>query len=162
MIQKPTCTLLKLRQLFANKIFTGALLAVCLILSALAWRRSEDNKLADVNGAAITSLEVETALGRPLSQLYQQIYNLEKKKLDQLIDEKVLSEQAKRRGVSVAALLEQEVNAKILPVSDEEISALYNANKVRIPVFWKRSTIKYVTFSVTKESKRKRRCISSR
>ena len=134
MIQKPTCTLLKLRQLFANKIFTGALLAVCLILSALAWRRSEDNKLADVNGAAITSLEVETALGRPLSQLYQQIYNLEKKKLDQLIDEKVLSEQAKRHGVSVAALLEQEVNAKILPVSDEEISALYDANKVRIPV----------------------------
>ncbi|HEU0047234.1 MAG TPA: SurA N-terminal domain-containing protein, partial [Nitrososphaera sp.] len=122
-----------MRQLFANKIFTGALLAVCLILSALAWRRSEDNKLADVNGAAITSLEVETALGRPLSQLYQQIYNLEKKKLDQLIDEKVLSEQAKRRGVSVAALLEQEVNAKILPVSDEEISALYDANKVRIP-----------------------------
>ena len=162
MTQKPPCTLFKLRQLFGNKIFIGALLAVCLILSALAWRRSEDNKLADVNGAAITSREVESALGRPLSQLYQQIYNLQKQKLDQLIDTKLLGEEAKRRGVSVAALLEQEVNAKILPVSDVEISALYDANKVRIPVFWKRSTIKYMTFSVTKESKRKRRCISSR
>src|SRR5207249_8463132 len=97
-------------------------------------RRSEDNKLADVNGAAITSREVESALGSPLSQLYQQIYNLQKQKLDQLIDTKLLGEEAKRRGVSVAALLEQEVNAKILPVSDEEISALYDANKVRIPV----------------------------
>ena len=151
-----------MRDLSRNSRLIRFILPICLVFSVSACRGPDKKELAVVGGNVITAREVEAALGRPLSQLYQQIYNLEKKKLDQLIDEKVLSEQAKRRGVSVAALLEQEVNAKILPVSDEEISALYDANKVRIPVFWKRSTIKYVTFSVTKESKRKRRCISSR
>jgi protein-disulfide isomerase len=98
------------------------------------WRHSDENKLADVDGTAITNREVESALGRPLSQLYQQIYNLRKQKLNQLIDAKLLGEEAKRRGVSVTALLDQEVNAKILPVTDDEISVLYNANKARIPV----------------------------
>jgi protein-disulfide isomerase len=123
-----------LRQLFRNKIFIGALLAVGLILSAIAWRHSEENRLADVNGAAITSREVDTALGRPLAQLYQQIYNLQKQKLDQLIDAKLLDEEAKKRGIPVAKLIEQEVNAKILPVTDDEIETLYKANKARIPV----------------------------
>ncbi len=82
----------------------------------------------------ITGREVETALGRPLSQLHQQIYTLQRQKLDELIDERLLSEEAKRRGVSVETVVEREVNAKILPVTDDEISALYNANKERIPV----------------------------
>jgi protein-disulfide isomerase len=77
---------------------------------------------------------VETALGRPLSQLQQQIYTLQRQKLDELIDERLLSEEAKRRGVPVEALIEREVTSKILPVTDDEISALYNANKGRIPV----------------------------
>jgi protein-disulfide isomerase len=45
-----------------------------------------------------------------------------------------VSEEAKRRGVSVPKLLEQEVIDKILPVADDEISALYAANRGRIPV----------------------------
>src|SRR5919106_350304 len=132
----PNATLyaIQLRQRFGHKIFIGALLAVCLILSALAWRRSDENKLADVDGAVITAREVETALGRPLSQLHQQIYTLQRKKLDELIDERLLSEEAKRRGLSVATLIEQEVTSKILPVTDDEISALYNAHKAQIPL----------------------------
>ena len=132
--QKPPSTLFKLRQLLRNKIFIGAFLVVCLILAVIAWRHSEENKVADVNGAAITSREVETALGRPLSQLYQQIYNLQKQKLDQLIDAKLLDEEAKKRGIQVTKLIEQEVDAKILPVTDDEIETLYKANRERIPV----------------------------
>ena len=105
-----------------------------MILSAIAWRRSDENKLADVDGAVITAREVETALGRPLSQLHQQIYTLQRQKLNELIDERVLAEEAKRRGVSVATLVEQEITSKILPVTDDEISALYNTHKAQIPL----------------------------
>ena len=82
----------------------------------------------------ITAQEVEIALGRPLSQLHQQIYTLERQKLDELIDERLLSEEAKKRGIPVTNLIEQEVDTKILPVTDDEIETLYKANKARIPV----------------------------
>ena len=82
----------------------------------------------------ITGREVETALGRPLSQLHQQIYTFQRQKLDELIDERLLSEEAKKRGIPVTNLIEQEVDTKILPVTDDEIETLYKANKARIPV----------------------------
>jgi protein-disulfide isomerase len=105
-----------------------------LIFSLAACRGPDKKKLADVDGTVITAQEVEDALGQPLSKLQQQIYTLQRQKLDELINERLLSEEAKRRGISVATLVEQEVISKILPVTDEEISVLYNANKGRIPV----------------------------
>jgi protein-disulfide isomerase len=105
-----------------------------LVCSLIACRDPDKTKLAVVGGDAITAREVETAIGRPFAQLHQQIYDLQRQKLDELIDEKLLSDEAKRLGVSLATLLEQEVHGKILEVTDSEISALYNANKGRIPV----------------------------
>ena len=117
-----------------NSLFISFVLAVWLVLSISSCTNPDKQKLADVDGTVITAREVETALGRPLSQLHQQIYNLQRQKLYELIDERLLREEAKRRGVSVTKLLEQEVTNKILPVTDDEISALYKANKARIPV----------------------------
>jgi protein-disulfide isomerase len=110
------------------------LIIVWLVLSITACSDPNKQKLSDVDGTVITIGDVETALSRPVSQLRQQIYNLQRQKLYELIDERLLSEEAKRRGVSVTKLLDQEVIDKILPVADDEIGALYAANKVRIPV----------------------------
>ena len=122
-----------MRDLYRNSLIS-VILPVCLVFSVIACRDADKKTLAVVGGSVITGREVETALGRPLSQLHHQIYTLQRKKLEELIDERLLSEEAKKRGVSVETLTEQEVNAKILPVTDDEISALYNANKERIPV----------------------------
>lgn len=108
--------------------------SVFLIFALGACQRPDENKLAEVNGTVITLQEVQRAGGRPLFQLNQQVYVLQRQKLDELIDERLLSEEAKERGISVDALLQQEVNAKVLPVTDEDILALYAANKDRIPV----------------------------
>jgi protein-disulfide isomerase len=105
-----------------------------LVFALGACQGPDKKKLADVNDTVITAQEVERATGRPLFQLYQQIYTLQRQKLDELIDERLLSEEARKRGVSVDVLLEQEVNAKILPVTNEDILALYKTNKERIPV----------------------------
>jgi protein-disulfide isomerase len=116
------------------KITTRFILALSFVVGLSVCRGPDNNKLADVNGTVITTQEIERAAGRPLFQLNQQIYALQRQKLDELIDERLLAEEAKRRGVSVEALFEQEVNAKLLPVTDDDILALYKANKERIPV----------------------------
>lgn len=91
-------------------------------------------KLAEINGAVIERNEVEKAGGKALADLREQVYRLEKQKLEELIAQKLLVGEAKKRNVSVATLLTQEVESKILPITDDEVEALYKNNKARIPV----------------------------
>jgi protein-disulfide isomerase len=85
--------------------------------------------LAEVDGVAITEADVEKAVGMPLARLQEQIYNLKRQKLEGLVSERLLAAEAARRGVAVAVLLEAEVNAKVPPVTDEEIAALFPPRK---------------------------------
>lgn len=116
------------------RITSRFLLPVCLVTTIGACQGRDEPKLADVNGTVITTQEVERAAGRPLFQLHQQIYTLQRQKLDELINERLLREEADRRGVPVEVLLEREVSNKVLPVTDDDILNLYKANKERIPV----------------------------
>jgi protein-disulfide isomerase len=95
---------------------------------------SDSEKLADVDGTAITQAEIERSSGKQLSNLREQIYKLEKQKLEEYIGATLVSREAKRRNISVSTLLEQEVDAKVPAVSEEEIIALYEGNKERIRV----------------------------
>jgi protein-disulfide isomerase len=88
--------------------------------------------LAEVNGEAITAKELERVLGARLATIEEQLYNLKRQGLEGLIAERLLAQEAARRGVSVAALLEAEVTAKAAPVTDEEVDIYYHANKARL------------------------------
>jgi hypothetical protein len=66
-----------------------------------------------------------------LSLIEEQLSNLKRQGLEGLIAERLLAQEAARRGVSVAALLEAEVTAKAAPVTDEEVDIYYHANKAR-------------------------------
>jgi len=123
-----------LQDVSRNSIFSSFVFAVCSVLGLFACAEPTEKKIATVDGAAITAREVEIAVGRPLSQLRRQIYALQRKKLEELIEERILTEEAKKRGVSVTRLVEEEVTNKIMPISDKDISELYYANRARIPV----------------------------
>ena len=123
-----------MRDLLRNKLFIGAIVAFCLVLSATLWWYPEKDKLAEIDRAVITERQIDASLGRQLSQLNQQIYNLKRQKLDQLIDAQLLTQEANRRGLSVASLLEQEVEGKGASVSQEDIQAFYDSNKGKLPV----------------------------
>src|SRR5438874_7744712 len=69
--------------------------------------------LAEVDGVAITSEEVEKALASQLSKLEEQIYNLKRQRVEALISEKLLAKEAAKRGVSVHSLLDTEVSVKV-------------------------------------------------
>jgi protein-disulfide isomerase len=88
--------------------------------------------LAEVNGEPITAEEVERALGARLSHLEEQIYDLRKQQLEAMITDRLLAQEAARRGIDVAALLDAEVRAKVEVVTDAEIDTLYRANKARL------------------------------
>jgi protein-disulfide isomerase len=85
-----------------------------------------------VNGEAITAQELERALGARLATLEEQIHGLKRQELDGLIAQRLLAQEAAKRGTSVTALVDAEVTAKVGLVTETEIEAFYRANKARL------------------------------
>ena len=96
----------------------------CGVAIFLAWscRSGNDSaKLAEVDGTAITQADLDRSGGKALFNAREQLYKLERQKLDEYIGATLLTRQAKERGISVSTLLEQEVNNTVQPISEEEI-----------------------------------------
>jgi len=112
------------------------LLLLCLSVWAISsCQPSRDSEtLAEIDGTLVTRVDIDKSGGKQLRTLRQQLYQLESQKLDEHIGAMLLTHEAKKRGVSVATLLEQEVDSTIQPPSEEEIRSLYEKNKERIPV----------------------------
>jgi protein-disulfide isomerase len=88
--------------------------------------------VAVVNGQPITSDEVRKAAGQSLATLEEQAYELRKQQLEEIIAERLLAAEAERRGLSVEALIQQEVTAKAAPVTESEVDGFVAANRHRI------------------------------
>ena len=112
--------------------FCGLILALTLNGSSFGADSSKTEPLAEVNGETITAKDLERSLAARLSQLEEQIYNLKRQELDSLIAQKLFAQEAAKRKISVAALLDAEVTAKVPLVTEAEIDAFYQANKARI------------------------------
>jgi protein-disulfide isomerase len=87
--------------------------------------------LAEVNGEVISAKELDEALGAKLAQLQEQIHSLKRQGLEALIADRLLAQEAAKRGTSVTALLDAEVTAKVGLVTEQEVEAFYQANKAR-------------------------------
>jgi protein-disulfide isomerase len=94
----------------------------------------DSETLAEIDGTVVTRVDIDKSGGKQLRTLRQQLYQLERQKLDEHIGAMLVTDLARKRGVSVATLLEQEVNSKVQAPSEEEIRSLYEKNKERIPV----------------------------
>ena len=105
----------------------------CLLVVPMLAEEAPKNPLALINDEPISSDEVEKPLGAQISKLEEQIYALKRQRLEGLIQMRLLAKEASKRGLSVPALLEAEVSAKISPVTDQEIETYYQANKTRYP-----------------------------
>jgi protein-disulfide isomerase len=92
----------------------------------------KNEPLAEVNGEMITAKDLEGALGARLSKLEEQIYDLKRRELDSLIAQRLFAQEAAKRGISVPALLDAEVTAKVSLVTEKEIEDFYQQNKARM------------------------------
>ena len=87
---------------------------------------------ARIDGQVVTVQELEKALAPQLAKLGEQRYQLMQSKLEELIADRLLEREAKRRGITLEALFEAEVLSKIPEVNDEEVSAFITQNKSRL------------------------------
>lgn len=111
------------------KIVVVFLLLTPMLVMRLALSAEAREALAEVNGVAISTDEVEHALGAPLAKLQEQMYALKRQQLDRLIDERLLAQEAATRRVSPSTLLDAEVTAKVGLVTEREIDTIYVSHK---------------------------------
>jgi protein-disulfide isomerase len=110
----------------------GLIFASTLNGSSFGADSGKNEPLAEVNGEMITAKDVEGALGARLSKLEEQIYDLKRRELDSLIAQRLFAQEAAKRGISVPALLDAEVTAKVSLVTEKEIEDFYQQNKARM------------------------------
>jgi protein-disulfide isomerase len=122
----------RLRVWRAKAVFCGLIFALTLSGSSFGADSSKSEPLAEVNGETITTEELNRALGAKLAKLEEQIYDLKRQELDSLITQRLFAQEAAKRKISVAALLDAEVTAKVGLVTEKEIDDFYQANKARI------------------------------
>ena len=111
----------------------------CLILSSIAHAQAPDppkpakEPVATIAGQPIYEDELQQSVTPKLAQLRNQEYQIKKQALDNLIDEKLIQAEAKKKGVSTDKLLEQEVDAKIGDPTDAEAYAFYLGQRSQGP-----------------------------
>jgi len=86
--------------------------------------------LATIKDEQITSADVENSLLPMISGVQDQVYKLRKDELELTINDTLLTQEAQKRKITAAALLDVEVKPK--PVTEEQIQLFYDQNKDRV------------------------------
>jgi protein-disulfide isomerase len=128
--ERGKCKKMKIKCIFAfvlvSSIFSGRIKAAddgsCPLVK-------ENTVLAEVNGQIIFESDVTKPLIPQLSRLQEQMNNLKQQKLNSIIEEKLLAAEAKKRGITIPALLDAEVTAKVKLVTEMDIQLYYLSNK---------------------------------
>jgi len=88
--------------------------------------------VATVEGQTIYDEDLAPSVEGQLLPLRNQEYEIKKKALDNLIEQKLLENAAKEKGLTSDKLLQQEVDAKVQEPSDDEIEGYYLAQAGRL------------------------------
>lgn len=88
--------------------------------------------IAEVSGVKITVKEIEEPIKARVTALKQQVKAARQHELYLQINTRLLEAEAKRRGKSITALIEEEIIAKIKEPTEAEAQSFYDQNKDRI------------------------------
>ena len=88
--------------------------------------------MAIVNGVTISARDIEKATNESVRKLQQEVIEARKRELDLIINSKLLAVEGKKRSITTAKLLEQEVVAKVKAPTQAEAQTFYDQNKARI------------------------------
>ena len=93
---------------------------------------SPDTVVATVGGEKITAKELDEKIAAQLGQLVEQKHNLRKQGLDNLINEKLIVAEAKKRGMTEEAFVKAEVDDKVASPTEEDVKKFYDANQAKM------------------------------
>lgn len=85
--------------------------------------------LASVNGSNVLLGELEESLKAITYEYRSKVFEVEKRVLDEMIDDVLIAQEASRRGTTPQALVESEIAPKARKVDVFEASKFYNENK---------------------------------
>jgi protein-disulfide isomerase len=115
-------------------------IALCLSLFCVAVGSAQTSPaakpkqpVATIDGQAIYDEDLAPSIEGQLQPLRNQEYEIKRKALDSLIEQKMLEVAAKKKGLTTDQLLDQEVNSKIPDPSDAELEGYYVGLKVTRP-----------------------------
>jgi protein-disulfide isomerase len=105
--------------------------AVLLLSAALSFAgtplSSADPPVAMIDGKPVLASELLAASQGPLLNLRKQEYDIKRRALDSVIEQKLLEAEAARRGMSVTDLTQREMDIKVGEPTDAEVEAFYLA-----------------------------------
>jgi protein-disulfide isomerase len=116
---------------YACSLFSVLLLPILSNPQSIESTKKSD-PIATVDGQGITEDDLAPLVQGQLRPLRDQEYQIKKKALENLISQKVLDAEAKKKGLTADKLLEQEVDSKMPEPTDAEINAVYAVQKDQI------------------------------
>ena len=100
-----------------------------LLFSLTIVAQESPQPVAEVDGDKISSQDLTEASGAQLARLEDQTYRLKKQKLQEMIENRLLTHEAHRRNISLESLINAEITSKVGDVTPQEIDKLYELNK---------------------------------
>jgi protein-disulfide isomerase len=88
--------------------------------------------LATVDGQPITSADVEDSLRPLVFSVQEQVYGLRRQEVELKINDLLLGQEARKRGVTARALLDAEVESKLPAVAEADAQKFFDENRERI------------------------------
>ncbi len=109
-------------------------LALVLTLSPTSPLRANEAQtpLAVLNGKPITENDLAAFDRGQITRMNNQIYLTRKQTLDAYLTEQLLTQEAKKRGITREQLVTQEITGKVANPTDAEVEKWYNENKGRV------------------------------
>jgi protein-disulfide isomerase len=99
--------------------------ALAILLCPAAAQEQGNTVVAEVDGVKLTTTDLDRQEGGKLLQARAQYYDVERRAVDDLIDQKLLEQQAAREHLTVDQLLQREVNAKVTDPTDDQMHVYY-------------------------------------
>src|SRR6202043_3267980 len=87
------------------------LFSTVLLVSVVAAQKAAET-VAEVDGETISSQELTAATSALLARLEQAAFRLKQQKLEELIEDRLLAHEARRRNVSLQSLIDTEITSK--------------------------------------------------
>jgi protein-disulfide isomerase len=123
--------------MFQRLCVLGAVLTVSAACGAPTLAQSEGQVVGRVGDRAVTMAELDEAWrsndAASRMRMLQELYETRKRTLDIVIGEILIEQEAIAQGTSRDELLAQELPARTLPITDEDISRVYEQNRRAFP-----------------------------
>ena len=111
----------------------GAALLLVVAANVTAAERAKPpaNAVAVIGGTSVTQEELDRVVGNRLMRLRTEEYNVRRAALDEVIAERLLAAEAKRRGITTDELIKTEIDAKVATPATADLDAFYEGVKER-------------------------------